>query len=466
MSGQLIQPAATRSGEPMPALCAQTAVALAALVRRREVSAAEILDAHIERIERHDGALNAFTDRTFDRARREAARVDRMIAAGEDPGPLAGVPVAVKNLFDVQGLPTRAGSKILREAAPASADAPLLARLIAAGAVLLGALNMDEFAYGFVTENAHDGATHNPHDLARSAGGSSGGSAAAVAAGLAAVTLGSDTNGSIRLPAGFCGIFGLKPTYGRLTRAGTVPFVDSLDHLGPFARSAADLLRIYETLQDDDPPAPAPAIEPGRVAVLTGWFEDLAAPDMRDAVAAVAAGLGARARAELPEAARARAAAFCLTAFEGGQVHKKNLIARPGDFDPATRPRLLAGALQPAETIHQAQRFRAWFRAQAATLFESYDLLLAPASPCTAPRLGQATIDLAGEKVPTRPNLGVFTQPISFIGLPVVTVPVAGPGLPRGVQLIAAPGRERLALAAAAQLERDGVAAAPVVTPA
>ncbi len=447
-------------------LYAHNAASLAALVHRREASAADVLAAHIARIERLDGALNAFTDRTFDRARYEAAQVDQKIAAGEDPGPLAGVPVAVKNLFNVQGLPTRAGSKILRDAPPAAQDAPLLARLVGAGAVLLGALNMDEFAYGFVTENAHDGATHNPHDLARSAGGSSGGSAAAVAAGLAAVTLGSDTNGSIRLPASFCGIFGLKPTYGRLTRAGTVPFVDSLDHLGPFARSAADLLVLYDLLQDDDPPAPAPAIIPGRVAVLTGWFEEQAAPEMRDAVASVAAGLGARARTTLPEAARARAAAFCLTAFEGGQFHKANLIARPGDFDPATRPRLIAGALQPAETIYQAQRFRAWFRAQAASLFETYDLLLAPASPCTAPLLGQPTISLAGAQVPTRPNLGVFTQPISFIGLPVVTVPVALPGLPRGVQLIAAPGRERLALAAAAQLERDGIVAAPVATPA
>ncbi len=447
-------------------LCKHTALSLAALVRRREVSAADVLAAHLARIERYDGALNCFTDRTFGRARREAARVDRKIAAGEDPGPLAGVPIAVKNLFDVRGLPTRAGSKILRDAAPAAADAPLLARLVAAGAVLLGALNMDEFAYGFVTENAHDGATHNPHDLARSAGGSSGGSAAAVAAGLAAVTLGSDTNGSIRLPASFCGIFGLKPTYGRLTRAGTVPFVDSLDHLGPFARSAADLSHLYDLLQDDDPPAPAPAIIPGRVAVLTGWFEDLAAPEMRAAVAAVAAGLAATARTVLPEAERARAAAFCLTAFEGGQIHKANLIARPEDFDPATRPRLLAGALQPAETIYQAQRFRAWFRAQAAVLFARYDLLLAPATPCTAPLIGQPTISLAGQAVPTRPNLGVFTQPISFIGLPVVGVPVAGEGLPRGVQLIAAPGRERLALAAAVQLEREGIVESPVVTPA
>jgi len=167
----------------------------------------------------------------------------------------------------------------------------------------------------------------------------------------------------------------------------------------------------------------------------------------------------------LPQAGRARAAAFCITAFEGGQLHKRNLITRPEDFDPATRPRLLAGALQPAETIYQAQRFRAWFRAAAAKLLERYDVLLAPAAPCLAPLVGQKTMRLAGSEVPVRPNLGVFTQPISFIGLPVVCVPVTGGGLlPRGVQIITAPGRERLALAAAAALERDGVVAAPVAS--
>jgi AtzE family amidohydrolase len=441
-----------------------SATALAAAVRGGAVSATEILHAHRNRIEALDPALNCFTDTTFARAAAEAAAVDRLVAAGEDPGPLAGVPIAVKNLFDVAGLPTRAGSKIRRTAPPAIADAPILQRLTQAGAVLLGALNMDEFAYGFVTENAHDGDTHNPHDTARIAGGSSGGSAAAVVAGFAPITLGSDTNGSIRLPAGLCGIFGLKPTYGSVSRAGTFPFVDSFDHLGPFARSAADLALVFDLIQDGPKTLPLldSKIDPARVAVLDDWFERGATPEMLDAVATVAKGLGATARATLPEAARARAAAFCITAFEGGQLHKADLITRPEDFDPATRPRLLAGALQPAETILQAQRFRAWFRAQARTLFARFDLLLAPATPCTAPLIGQKTMLLGGAEVPVRPNLGLYTQPISFIGLPVVCVPVVSTGLPRGVQIIAAPGQEAKALAAAAALERDGVVAAPV----
>ena len=446
-------------------LCAVSASTLAAAIKGREVLAAEVLRAHRERIEALDQKLNCFTDLTFARAEAAAAEVDRKIAAGENPGPLAGVPVAVKNLYDIAGLPTRAGSKIRRTAPPAVADAPALARLTGAGAVLLGATNMDEFAFGFVTENAHDGTTHNPHDPARIAGGSSGGSAAAVAAGLAPLSIGSDTNGSIRVPAALCGVFGLKPTYGRIDRAGSFPFVDSLDTLGPFARSAADLALAYDLLQDTDQATPMleQPIAPARVAVLAGWFEDGAAPEMLAAVAAVAAGLGATARATLPEAARARAAAFCLSAFEGGQLHKPNLRRRPQDYDPAVLPRLLAGALQPAETILQAQRFRAWFRDQAKTLFTRFDLLLAPATPCVAPLIGQKTLLLNGKETPLRPNLGLFTQPISFIGLPVVCVPVTNGGpLPRGVQIIAAPGKEALALAAAYRLEQAGVVAAPV----
>jgi AtzE family amidohydrolase len=440
-----------------------SATALAAAVRAKRISARECLEAHIARVEALDAVLNCFTDRTFARAREEAARVDQAIARGEDPGPLAGVPMAVKNLIDVRGLATRAGSKIRRDAAPADADAPVLAKLAAAGAVLLGALNMDEFAFGFVTENVHDGNTHNPYDLTRSAGGSSGGSAAAVAAGLAVLTLGSDTNGSIRIPASFCGVFGLKPTYGRVDRTGTFPFVDSLDHIGPFARSAADLAVAFNVMTGNAAPALSAPPVAARIAVLDGWFRDGASDDMLASVAAVASGLGATAHVELPEAGRARAAAFCISAFEGGQLHKENLRTRPEDFDPATRPRLLAGALQPAETIYQAQRFRAWFRGQVELVLQRYDLLLAPASPCVAPLLGQKTMVVNGQEMAVRPNLGLYTQPISFIGLPVVCVPVTSGKLPCGVQIIAAPGREDLALAAAARLEQAGVVAAPVV---
>ncbi|HEY1092778.1 MAG TPA: amidase family protein, partial [Burkholderiaceae bacterium] len=191
----------------------------------------------IARVEAGNGRVNAFTDFTFTRARAEADAIDARRARGEALPPLAGVPYAVKNLFDIDGVVTRAGSRINRDHAPATEDAFLVQRMRAAGAVLLGGLNMDEYAYGFTTENSHDGPCHNPHDLARTAGGSSGGCGAAIAAGMVPLTLGSDTNGSIRVPSSLCGVWGLKPTFGRLSRRGSYPFVHSLDHLGPFADS-------------------------------------------------------------------------------------------------------------------------------------------------------------------------------------------------------------------------------------
>ncbi|MGC9270127.1 AtzE family amidohydrolase [Acidiphilium sp.] len=442
----------------------QTAADITAAIKSGRTTARDVLDDHLARITARDPVLNCFTTVTSERAHAEAAAVDAKIAAGHDPGPLAGVPIAVKNLFDIKGITTVAGSKLRRNAPSAAADAPVLARLIDAGAMLLGALNMDEFAYGFTTENAHYGPTRNPHDPTRVAGGSSGGSAAAVAAGMVTIALGSDTNGSIRVPAGLCGVFGLKPTYGALPREGSFPFVDSLDHLGPFARSAHDLALAFDVMRGDgtirtegDPDA--------RVAVLGGWFAQNVEHEVLDAVWHVAAALGAHDQVVLPEAERARAAAYCITAAEGGALHRETLRTHAADYDPAVRPRLIAGALLPAEVVRAAQRFRSWFARQANHLFARYDVLLAPATPCAAPLIGQKTMVVDGNEMPVRPNLGLFTQPISFIGLPVVVVPVQFPGhLPLGVQMIAAPGREATVLALADRLERDGVVAAPVAS--
>src|SRR6266404_683294 len=188
-----------------------------------------------------------------DRALAKAAAIDAERARGRRLGVLAGVPFAVKNLFDVAGLPTLAGSKINRDRAPAARDATVIARLEAHGAVLVGALNMGEYAYDFTGENVHDGASRNPHDVSRMTGGSSGGSGGAVGGALVPLALGSDTNGSIRVPSSFCGIFGLKPTYGRLSRARSFPFVFSLDHVGPFARNVGDLALAYDAMQGPDP---------------------------------------------------------------------------------------------------------------------------------------------------------------------------------------------------------------------
>src|SRR4051812_12377640 len=230
----------------------ESAADIARAVTGRTMSAADAIDAALARIAKHDGVLNSFTDVTAERARARARAIDTAIAAGQSVGPLDGVPFAVKNLFDVEGLPTRAGSKINRDLPPATRDATLIERMEAAGAVLVGALNMGEYAYDFTGENIHDGPSRNPHDPTRMSGGSSGGSGSAVGGGLVPIALGSDTNGSIRVPSSFCGIFGLKPTYGRLSRARSFPFVVSFDHLGPFARSVSDLALAYDAMQGPD----------------------------------------------------------------------------------------------------------------------------------------------------------------------------------------------------------------------
>ncbi|HMD29237.1 MAG TPA: amidase family protein, partial [Steroidobacteraceae bacterium] len=230
---------------------------IARQIRDGTLSAHAVLTETQAGIERRNPSLNCFTALTRERASREAAAIDALRSRGQALPPLAGVPYAVKNLFDIAGLVTLAGAKVNAGNAPAAADAPLVARMHSAGAVLVGALNMDEHAYGFTTENSHYGTTRNPHDRTRVAGGSSGGSAAAVAAGLVPITLGSDTNGSIRVPASFCGVFGLKPTYGRLPRSGTFPFVHSLDTLGSFARTVTDLAAVYDALQGPYPDDPA-----------------------------------------------------------------------------------------------------------------------------------------------------------------------------------------------------------------
>jgi AtzE family amidohydrolase len=463
----------------MTTLDSLTAFEIAAAVRARQVTARVVTEFALERIAATHGRLNAFTHVTADRARSEAAAVDAIVAGGGDPGPLAGVPYGVKNLFDLAGVVTVAGSKLNREHPPAREDATAVERLRRAGAVCAGALNMGEYAYDFVTENAHDGPTRNPHDPARSAGGSSGGSSAAVAAGLVPFSLGTDTNGSIRVPSSFCGLWGLKPTYGRLSRAGSFPFVGSLDHIGPFARSVRDLATVYDVLQGPDPrdpacaPRPPEPATPGlgaglagvRVAIAGGYFERSCPPQARAAVAVVAEALGGTRRIQIEEAAtaRARAAAYVVTMSEGSALHRERLRTRPGDFDPGTRDRFLAGLLLPASWYVQAQRYRAWWREHLRELFREVDLLVAPATPVPATLLGQEKMTLEGVEMLVRPNLGIFTQPMSFAGLPVVAAPVHGAGpLPIGVQLIAAPWREELLLRAAQVLENAGVCAAPV----
>jgi len=450
-----------------------TVADIVAAVANGRTSALGVVEATLARIRECDPLLNSFTAVTEQRALLRAQALDDARAKGKWGGPLAGVPFAVKNLFDVTGLPTIAGSKINRDAPPATRDAALIERLEAAGAVLVGALNMGEYAYDFTGENIHDGPSRNPHDLDRMTGGSSGGSGAAVAGGLVPLALGSDTNGSIRVPSSLCGIFGLKPTYGRLTRARTFPFVASLDHLGPFARTTRDLALAYDAMQGFDPDDPAcadraaepivPLLKRGaeglRVAVAGGYFKCRTAEAIY-AMDRVAAALGANRDIEIVEAERARSAAFIITASESASLHLDRLRSRAKEFDPAVRDRLLAGAIAPASLIIKAQKFRRWYRDEVLQLFAEVDVILAPATPCTAPLIGQQTFMFGDAELPVRANLGLYTQPISFIGLPVVAVPVPLAPLPIAVQIIAAPWREDVALRTAHALETKGVVAA------
>ncbi|MBM3343281.1 MAG: AtzE family amidohydrolase [Betaproteobacteria bacterium] len=455
-----------------------SALDIAAVVRSGDVTAKTIVSDALSRIAADNKRINAFTRVTEADALRDAAAVDAAIAAGRDAGPLAGVPFAVKNLFDVQGEVTLAGSRINAANAAAIADATAVRRLREAGAVLVGLLNMDEYAYGFTTENSHYGATRNPHDLSRIAGGSSGGSAAAVAGALVPLTLGTDTNGSIRVPSALCGVFGLKPTYGRLSRAGVFPFVGSLDHVGPFARSTADLAAAYDAIQGADardPMCASRAMEPTtpqlglgieglRIGLLGGYFERNADENAWNAVVTVARAAGVAREVQWPEVERARAAAFIITAAEGGQLHLPNLRAQRDAFDPLIRDRLTAGALTPGAWYVQAQRLRRWFRDRAREVFRDVDVLLAPTAPCAATSIGQETMTLRGREIPLRPNMGLLTQPLSFIGLPIVAAPlVVDSALPLGLQIIAPAWREDLCVRVSAALQARGLVCAKPV---
>ncbi|NWF58677.1 MAG: AtzE family amidohydrolase [Fischerella sp.] len=476
------------------------AVSIATAVRQGKISAVEVTKAALQRIAARDRELNCFTAVTAETAWADAATIDREIAQGKNPGLLAGVPFAVKNLFDIAGITTLAGAKINAENPPAMQDATAVARLKQAGGILVGALNMDEYAYGFVTENFHYGATHNPHDLKRVAGGSSGGSAAAVAAGLVPLTLGSDTNGSIRVPAALCGVFGFKPTYGRLSRAGVALFSSSFDHIGPFARSVRDIATAFDVLQTEDERDPVCTkrlpvetlhatslhnhatslhnhatslhnhatslhnLDGIRIAIADDYFRKGANVEALEAVQKVADALNVAEYVTIPEAHRARAAAFVITACEGANLHLEKLRQRPQDFDPATRDRFLAGALIPSSWYIQAQRFRRWFQDRVREIFQKVDVIIAPTTPISAPLIEQQTMILDGEEILVRPHLGLFTQPLSFIGLPVLSVPIqSSNALPLGVQLVAAPYHEELILRVAAVLEARGVISAPVV---
>ncbi|MFC0204620.1 AtzE family amidohydrolase [Novosphingobium soli] len=437
------------------------AIGMAAAVRSGTASAVQLCTAALDRADALGSERSGFTRLLRRRALARAVAVDKLVEAGLDPGPLAGVPFGVADLFDVAGEITTAGSRTRRSAAFASRDAKAVALLESAGAVLVGTQNMDELGYGFVTMNAEYGTSRNPHDPARVAGGAAGGSAVAVAAGVVPISLAFDTNGSLRVPAGLCGVIGLKPTYGDLPREGVYPFVESLDVVGVLGRDLEDLALVRTILREGAPEraqVPRGEIAFGR---LMSWFDDNIAEEMRGPLDAFWSRLG-RIGFELPHSEIARAAASVIIAAEGASLHRPALEADPMQFEPPVRDRLLAGLLLPSDDYLAAQRFRSWIQSRLRRQFELADVLFTPAAPGYAPLIDDPVMTFEGRTIPARSHLGIYTQPISLMGLPALVLPMAGDfAMPLGIQLISAAGNEPLLFRAARQLIDKGLCAVP-----
>jgi aspartyl-tRNA(Asn)/glutamyl-tRNA(Gln) amidotransferase subunit A len=471
-----------------------SAIGLAASVRTGECSALDVLEEHLARIEAVDAELHAFNVVTVDQARAAAADLDAAIARGEDTGPLAGVPVALKDNLCTRGIPTTCSSRILDGWTPPY-DATVVQRLAAAGAVVVGKTNLDEFAMGSSTENSAFGPTRNPHDPSRVPGGSSGGSAAAVAAGFAAVSLGSDTGGSIRQPAALCGVVGVKPTYGLVSRLGLVAFGSSLDQIGPFARSVGDAALVLEVIGGHDagdstslrqpfPPVSdhlGDGVEGLRVGVITEMMGEGIAADVaartREAAAALEAAGASVEEVSVPATIYGLSAYYLvapaeassnLARYDGVRYGLRVEASTTGEMMEATRTagfgdevkrRIMLGTYALSAGYYdafygKALKVRTLIRADFDAAYERVDVLLAPTSPTTAFPLGDKTAD------PLAMYLNdVCTIPSNLAGHPAISVPfgVGDDGLPVGVQVLAPALGESTMFAAAAVLE----AAAP-----
>jgi aspartyl-tRNA(Asn)/glutamyl-tRNA(Gln) amidotransferase subunit A len=461
----------------MSALTSMGVAEIASAIKGKRTSAAEVLDAHLARVTEKDGAIGAFLARADEDARAQARSIDALLARGEDPGPLGGVPIAIKDVMHVRGLPTTCGSKILKKFAPPY-EATVISRLKAAGAIVIGKLNMDEFAMGSSNENSAFGPVRNPWDVTRVPGGSSGGSAAAVAAGFAAMTLGSDTGGSIRQPASFCGVVGLKPTYGRVSRYGLVAFASSLDQIGPLTRSCHDAALALSIIAGVDPhdatssPRPlddyrAALKEPTRglrIGVPRDFLKTgVEAGTMAEFERTLSAlrGDGAEiVEVALPRAPHAIATYYLvataeassnLARFDGvryglradspaARANLKNMYGETRDegFGAEVKRRIILGTFVLSSGYYEAyylraQKVRTLIRRDFEAAFASCDLIATPTTPSPAFRLGEKTAN------PLEMYLAdVFTVPANLAGLPGISVPCGfSGGLPVGIQFVA-----------------------------
>ncbi len=443
-------------------------------VGRGETSAVELATAHLDRIEGSQDDLNAYTLVNRDGALAAATAVDARIAAGDEVGPLAGAPVAVKDLIDQAGLTTTCGSSFYREVPVDSA--PVVARLEAAGAVIVGRTGLHEFAFGFSSENHWFGPVRNPWDVDTSPGGSSGGSGAAVAAGLAAGALGTDTGGSVRVPAALCGIVGLKVTHGRVPLTGVFPLAATLDTVGPMARTTGDAALLYQAIAGDHPadpwsaPRPVNPVGPPadlaglRVGVPTPWATEPVAAQVgagfRSALDALA-DLGATvSEVEVPEYSSAEAAPMIAAYFgpEVAAVHRKWFPADPARYGPELQERMAPIFEHDPDLATAARQWRqaTWHRAD--RLLGRYDVLATPACAATRKVIGEETIDVLGSTTSYRPVLSRFSSLVNHMGNPALAIPITTEGSPPpSLQLIGAKWAESRLLEIGRALEEAGV---------
>ena len=449
-------------------LTRQTLAETAQLIRERQLSPVELTRACLDQIDRLNPALNCFITITAELALEQARQAEQALAKPSiQTGPLHGIPIALKDLFDTAGILTTAGSSFFFQHVPEQ-DAEVVRRIQQAGAILLGKLNMHEIALGVTNVNPHFGPCRNPWDSERVSGGSSGGSAVALAAGLCLGSLGSDSGGSIRIPASLCSVVGLKPTYGRVSLRGVLPLSWHTDHVGPLARTVQDVAILLSVIAGYDPHDPSSLQVPvddyltnlhigvrgWRIALASGSYFDDIEPDVKSAIESAAQtfeGLGARVEpVAFPGARRAAQANGLMVTSDAAAFHRQRLESQPQGFGHDVLQRLRFGAAYTSSEYIQARRSQTVLRRQFEQFFESYDVLLTPATPVAAPLIaGPDAVEQA--RLLTR-----FTAPFNLTGLPALSLPCGftSQGLPIGLQIVARPWAEAALLRAAQAYEQ------------
>ena len=454
-------------------LCFRTISEAAGLIESGQLSPVELAQAHLDRIESTEPALNSFISLLADRALSQATDAEREISAGTYRGPLHGIPIGLKDLYYTKGITTTVGSRILRDFVP-DYDAAVVERFDDAGAVLLGKLQMHEFALGATSVNPHDGPARNPWDVSRITGGSSGGSGSAVAARQCMAALGSDTGGSIRIPSGLCGIVGMKPSFGLISRHGVHPLSWSLDTVGPMTRTALDAAIVMNALAGHDSRDPSSAQVPdqdftagigeGVAGLLIGipddFFYDVIDGEVSAAIceaAGILAELGAVVeRCSIPALNHCLSISSAVLVTEAAETLFSHIRERPEDIGADVRARLYLGAMTPAVDYIKAQRARAAYNKQLADAMNTYDLLLAPTAAVGAPRIDQEFVEIGGQMENALSLMSRLTRPFNLTGQPTISVPCGftSDGMPIGMQLAGRMWEDSVVLRAAHAFEQ------------